>query len=131
MKISQHPVSLYLTTCCLLLCACGPQKSDEFTKPVPGNFIYVETRSMDMPTEIMLNVQLMLQENVPVRQKMMSHGSNTPTSYRFKFNGKCAEEQALIDAVRKVVRKSTSALVVCTATPPAPEFPMPVEPVRK
>jgi hypothetical protein len=106
--------------------ACSnPTDENYFKPPRPGSYVLVETANMDLPGYIMLDVQKMLLQKPVFSKKMYSHGANTPTSYGFKFKGRCDQEKALVAAVRVEIRKTTNALIVCTDTPPDVEYGVP------
>jgi hypothetical protein len=117
--------SLILSSMMLLMSSCAESADNDYFKPVPGSYIMVDTADIDKPSFILQNVQKMLMASPQFSKKMMTHGPYPPTSYNFKFKGRCDKEKALVAAVRVEIRKTTNALIICTDTPPDVEYGVP------
>ncbi len=79
----------------------------------PGAVLSVETGSADASGEIMMSVQAVLLQNPAYNEKMASHGLGSPTSYRFKFRGKCDSDADLQKAVGDIIRKTVKTPIKC------------------
>ncbi len=112
---------LLLLSLALLPMSCGKSTDNDYFKPVPGSYILADTADLDKPNYILQDVEKMRRLHPEFAGKILSNGVYPPTSYYFKFKGRCDQEKALVAAVRVEIRRSTRALIVCTDTPPEPE----------
>jgi hypothetical protein len=95
-------------------CKDTEQVATAFPPPEPASYIYVETGDTEMPGRIMSDVDAMMKRNVAYLKLRHGHGYSSPTGYDLSFEGPCDSHPDLVDAVRAVIAKSTSAPVKCS-----------------